>query len=532
MQARIQTETDDFGVRYDVNPVSHRADLRIQVSTLTPTELRAGLGLIQSITTINYLEPSNADRLRDVVQRQQWEDEAYDNGENDYWFMNPSNAFRYQDDPLYLALSSVLTQTHWDGRLMWMLHKPVGPAEIAKLHRFAATTIPALAGKSGKQLSEILDGLNENGLERELLDYWKRNIPSFAQDQLLTGLKQLSLEVEEDLRAGPASTIADFRTLQRIVINRGAVKIDLTLDPKNLEAVKAELSGFLESIPDSPNKDEQTESAGNPVLDNVGKRYNFQQASFPQFIGLGDLKNDTANMVFYADFPGYSQVDHQSLIEVLSSKLVSGSGPNTVYMKTGEQGLAYASSIASDPSSRLLRYYALRTSDIPTLIELVNSVAGSITHLQDDFVIDYALQKTFSPPRSMMTFSERGRGIAKDIWDGNDPAQVRRFSEAVLKLRNEPNLLQELIDAGKSAICPVLVIKACAQQQHRARSVFFFTGPERLLADSEKKLDIPQLLRLYPSDFWIDYGESNSSAKTPQDSHRSHIDANSVLSPN
>ena len=372
MQARIQTETDDFGVRYDVNPVSHRADLRIQVSTLTPTELRAGLGLIQSITTINYLEPSNADRLRDVVQRQQWEDEAYDNGENDYWFMNPSNAFRYQDDPLYLALSSVLTQTHWDGRLMWMLHKPVGPAEIAKLHRFAATTIPALAGKSGKQLSEILDGLNENGLERELLDYWKRNIPSFAQDQLLTGLKQLSLEVEEDLRAGPASTIADLRTLQRIVINRGAVKIDLTLDPKNLEAVKAELSGFLESIPDSPNKDEQTESAGNPVLDNVGKRYNFQQASFPQFIGLGDLKNDTANMVFYADFPGYSQVDHQSLIEVLSSKLVSGSGPNTVYMKTGEQGLAYASSIASDPSSRLLRYYALRTSDIPTLIELVN----------------------------------------------------------------------------------------------------------------------------------------------------------------
>ena len=115
------------------------------------------------------------------------------------------------------------------------------------------------------------------------------------------------------------------------------------------------------------------------------------------------------------------------------------------------------------------------------------SVAGSITHLQDDFVIDYALQKTFSPPRSMMTFSERGRGIAKDIWDGNDPAQVRRFSEAVLKLRNEPNLLQELIDAGKSAICPVLVIKACAQQQHRARSVFFLYGTGEALGRFREK---------------------------------------------
>jgi hypothetical protein len=461
------------------------------------------------------------------VQKRQWEDEAYDTGENDYWFMNPSNAFRYQDDPLYLALSSILTQAHWNGRLMWMLHEPIGAPEIAELHRFAATTIPSLAGKSGRQVSEALDGLNENGLEHELLEYWKKNISLFPQDQLLTGLKQLALEVEEDLRAGPASTIADLRSLQRIVVNRRALKIDLTLDPKNLDSVKAELNGFLESIPDI-NIDEQIDFEGNSVLDSIGKRYNLQGEGFPRFVGLGDLKNDTANMIFYADFPGYAQVDHHSLIEVLSSKLVSGSGPETIYMKTGEQGLAYASSISSDPGSRLLRYYALRTSDIPTLIQLVNSVAGSIPHLQDDFVIDYVLQKTFSPPRSMMTFSERGRGIARDIWDGNDPAQVRRFSEAVLKLRSEPNLLQELIDAGKSAICPVLLMKECAQQQHRARSVFFFTGPERLLEDAAKKLDIPKLLRLYPSDFWIDYNASNSSTKTTKVPHTMHLDAKSV----
>jgi Zn-dependent M16 (insulinase) family peptidase len=535
LQAKIHAELNDFAVRYDFNPASRRADLRIQLSAVSPTELRRGLNLIQSITTINYLDPSNADRLRDVVQRRQWEDDAYDSGENDYWFMNPSNAFRYQDDPLYLALTSVLTQAHWDGRLMWMLHKPVGPAEIAELNRFAARTIATLAGKSGKQLSEILDGMNENGLERELLDYWKRNIPSFPQEHLLKGLKQLALEVEEDLKAGPASTIANLRALQRIVIKRGALKIDLTLDPKNLEAANAELSGFLESIPDNPNKGEQFESAGYTLLDNVARRYNLQEAGFPQFVGLGDIKSDTANMIFYADFPSYSQVDHQSLLEVLSSKLISGSGPDTVYTKTGEQGLAYASSISSDPSARLLRYYALRTSDIPTIIELVNSVAGSIPHLQDDFLVDYAFQKTFSPPRSMMTFSERGRGIARDIWDGNDPTQVRRFSEAVLQLRSEPNLLHELIEAGKSAICPVLVMKECAQQQHRARSVFFFTGPERLLADAEKKLDIPKLLRLYPSDFWIDYSESNPSAKTANALKTSHVDANSaqfILSPN
>src|ERR1041384_6332656 len=87
LQARIQTEIDDFAVRYDVNPASHRADLRIQLSAANPTEFHSGLRLIRSITTTNYLDPSNADRLRDVVQKRQWEDEAYDTGENDYWFM-------------------------------------------------------------------------------------------------------------------------------------------------------------------------------------------------------------------------------------------------------------------------------------------------------------------------------------------------------------------------------------------------------------------------------------------------------------
>jgi hypothetical protein len=237
------------------------------------------------------------------------------------------------------------------------------------------------------------------------------------------------------------------------------------------------------------------------------------------------------NMVFYADFPSYSRLDHQSLVDVLSSKLVAGSGPNTVYMKSSEQGLAYASSISSDPGARLLRYYALRTSDIPTLVRLANSVVSAIPQLQDDFLIDYALQKTFSPPRSMMTFSERGRGIAKDIWDGNDPAKVRRFSEAILKLRSESNLLRELTDAAKGVTCPVLVVKGCEEEQHRARSLFFFTGPERLLTDAETKLGIPKLLRLYPSDFWIDYpNESKLSVKTANPAHRSHRDANRAYS--
>jgi hypothetical protein len=144
----------------------------------------------------------------------------------------------------------------------------------------------------------------------------------------------------------------------------------------------------------------------------------------------------------------------------------------------------------------------------------VNSIATTIPQLKDESLIDYALQRTFPIPRAMSTFTERGMGIAKDIRDGNDPAQERRFSQAILKLRAEPNLLSELTTAALDSIAPVLVKQEFTEQQRKARSLFFFVGPERLLADAENRLHMPKLLRLYPSDFWIDLsGESNQSAQ-------------------
>jgi hypothetical protein len=337
----------------------------------------------------------------------------------------------------------------------------------------------------------------------------------------LAGLRRLTLEVQEDLKTGPAKTITELRELQGIVLNRRALNIDLTLDRANVEEIQPDLATFLESIPDNAypeqvTSDRASESA--PLMAHARGRSNLCGIKFPWYVGLEDPRNTTANMLFFADFPGYSQLDRKSLVQVLSSNLVSGSGPHTLYMKIEEDGLAYGSSISSDPSLRLVRYYAGRSPDIAALIELVNSIAATIPQLHDESLIDYALQRTFPIPRAMSTFTERGRGLAGDLRDGNDPAQVRRFSQAILKLRAEPNLLSELTTAAMDSMAPVLIKKEFSQQQRKARSLFFFVGPERLLADAENRLPMPKLLRLYASDFWIDFsGESNQGAATNTD---------------
>jgi Zn-dependent M16 (insulinase) family peptidase len=507
LQTQTQTEITDFSVRYDVSPISRRADLRIQASTANPAEFQQALALIQRMTTLNYLDVENANRLRDLVDKRRAEDDVFNNGENDYWFMNPAYAFRYQDDPPYVAVSSSFTRAHWDDRLRWMLHKPVRSEEIANLGIFADKMLSTLSGLSGKDLSQEFNKLTVKGLEGELVKYWERNMFAFSQSELSPGLRRLAVEVQEDLKTGPARAISDLKELQKIVLNRRALNIDLTLGRGNLEEIRPMLVRFLESVPDNayPGPVTEVDSGKAPFMENLRRRNNLGSAGFPWYVGLDDPKNTTANVIFYADFHGYSHLDHNSLLQALSSKLVSGSGPHSVFMKAEEDGLAYGSSISSDSSLRLLRYYAGRSPDVASLIELVNSIVTTIPQFQDDNLIDYALEGTFSPPRSMLTFTERGKAIAKDIRDGNDPAQVRRFSQAILHLRGEPNLLSELTKTALDSMCPVLVRKECEQQQREARSLFFVVGPERLLADTENRLPIPKLLRLYPSDFWFDF---------------------------
>ena len=107
----------------------------------------------------------------------------------------------------------------------------------------------------------------------------------------------------------------------------------------------------------------------------------------------------------------------------------------------------------------------------------------------------------------------------------NDPDTVRRFSRGTLKLRDDPRLLSELTDGSLESISPVLVKEEFKSQQRKARSLFFFVGPERILSDTEKRLPVPRLLRLYASDFWMDFPgdsqqESRSTNKEERPNHR------------
>jgi Zn-dependent M16 (insulinase) family peptidase len=514
---KIQEHTLSFSTGYESDPTSKRMDFTIRASATNIHEFREALQLIGQVTGFNYLDLSNADRLRDIVARRISTDKLY--AKQDQSTSNSGTSFRYQSDLLYVALQSQFTGAHFDNRLRWLLHTYVNREEINRLDKFAADVLSATSRMSRKELDQKFDSLSVNDLERELVEYWRDNLFSFPEPDLADGLRKLTAEVVGDLRTGPEQTIEDLRTLQTIVLNRHALRIDLTLSQQVLGEIQNDLVNFVKSIPVRPAEREPALHSGNdllvPVMARLEKRYSLSPEHSPLYVGFVNPNRTGGDVEFSADFPSYGQLDRKSLVRVLASGLFSGAGPQSFQARTWTRGLAYHNGIFNDPGTKRIWYYADRSPDIASLIAFVNEMAATALDSSGPSIVDYALSNTFTFSRARSTFSERGKAAAQDIRDGQDPEKIRRFSEEILKLRKEPDLRSELIRARLTAICGVLLRDDCIDQQKSEGSLFFFVGSEEVLSDVEKRLTMPKLLRLYPSDFWLDFsGESGHSGPT------------------
>src|SRR5260370_32820120 len=117
--------------------------------------------------------------------------------------------------------------------------------------------------------------------------------------------------------------------------------------------------------------------------------------------------------------------------------------------------------MARDPHGKFFFSIADRVPDIAALLTLDTKTAATVADLHNANIVDHALSKTFSFSRASATFSERGKAMALDVRDGDDPVTVRRFSESVLQLSKDPKLSEELAAAGISSICAVMMKDDC-----------------------------------------------------------------------
>jgi Zn-dependent M16 (insulinase) family peptidase len=500
--AEVEKHNYKFSVGYDSDVNSKRVELTIQISALNVVELRESLKLLQKMMISTNITEANLSRIQDVIAKQRSNDDNYTRQEQ-MWIREIPTAVRYEDDELLFAMNSHFTQAHWDDGLFWRLHNRVFPRDLKNLTKQLQRALDSFHGMSRQQIEMQLTVRPSSGLQREVFDYWKRNMNEFPDSELVPGLEKLASEIIDDLRKGPTTGVSELKQLQKAMFNRKSLRVNITLDKRSQVAVESAVTLFVRRTSATERDLSPLHSRTNAITEKLTKRYPSFSTQYPWYLALRHEEAGTGGAVFTAVSPGYGEVDRDSLIKFLASKRLSGAGPESLYMRTWEVGLAYNNGLISNPRSQLTTYYADRSPDLVNLVEFVNSIVGQLKSVQGGKEIDYLLSQTFSVPRSMLTFSDRGVALARDIRDGASPDKIRRFSQAILDMRKDSELSDEVSKAEFTSICPVLLDFRCKAHQQAARSIFFFVGPENLLAGVENRLRIQNLAYVWPSDFWL-----------------------------
>jgi Zn-dependent M16 (insulinase) family peptidase len=522
MSEMIRKEILTLGVTFTGSPVTQRFEITVRGAGNDAAESERAVTWMNLILNNPNWRPENLPRIRDVVDQQLSGLRRRMQQQEETWVGNPSEAYRYQDNPLALSAFSFLTQTHNAQRLRWML-KSAGDEENSKaIDAFLSSLASAkgtrdelkamLAAMGGDKSQTVTQSLKSFVDEMEKLPATAKPLAVDAAadlSQTLGDLPDSSLasdwsylcnEMRRDLAQTPEKTLADLENVRRRIVNSHNTRMfyigSLALEQKLAPMYKSVLAGF-------DNSDFVKEKYANERRIDARLAARRADANAPVYVGLlapnmtGGVMMNSATLTTYAD------TGRDAILDFLSSKLYSGGGAHSVFNKTIGAGLAYSNGVASSPASGLMSYYAERTPELPQTLRFA---IGEVKRPMSDPLAEYVIALAFSS-RASSPYEARGEAMAANMADGITPEVVSRFRRAILDAKKIPDLSAELYRRKDKVFERVFPGYGMKGKDIAGRN-FFVIGPEKQMAAYEaylKSVEGPdtQLYRLYPRDFWL-----------------------------
>jgi Zn-dependent M16 (insulinase) family peptidase len=502
-EERLQHDLYRLETRYSTNPEANRYELMITASGVGLQEFRTALGAVRSITHANALDADNLPRVVNLLQQQLTSESTLTQRPEEYWIETLAQAFRHQDDHLYLSLIAPPTRARHLHRLSWLLAGPVATDILDELQAFATRSLMPLRTASVTEMTQILSDTREAGWRGKLVDDWRTHLQAWPPDLVWEGLQRLTTEALTDLQVGPVQTIQEMRELQALILSRSRLRLWLMGDPDLLQQARPHVEALVRSFP-RRRTDAARIDATPIVWPRVHSRYPELAIGYPAYMGYIHEGSSTGNIVVTAKGPTYGDLDESSVLTVLAGKLLAGTGPHTWYKHTWEAGLAYGNGLDIRPREGTILYYADRCSSVRSTFAFVRTMAQEVSHLLPPSSADYALAQTFAFSRTALSPSARAEAMAIDLREGLTPERMRRFSQALLQLRSDPRLIERLLEALPRVVSAVTLGHGEASAKAAAQSIFFVIAPERQLAELEDDVPGKLLPRVWPSDFWLE----------------------------
>jgi Zn-dependent M16 (insulinase) family peptidase len=532
MSERLRKEVLSLNASFSTNLRTDRVELIVRGSGNDTAESERALHWMKLILESPDWRTENLPRIRDVVDQALGALRNTMQGSEENWVNDPANAYRRQDNPLVLSVSSFLTRTHNVHRLRWLLKDAGSEQEreaISKyLERLAGAPgnreelktmlgvmkgDQALASKLSAKLKPLVDEydalpVGAKQLATEAAKDLDQILADIPDDSLQKDWAYLCRQIRVDLLTPPAKVLMDLNNLRQRLLKTSNARMFMIASTSTQKTLEKNVNNLLSTLKTEPATTAARLTSAPLIKTRLNERV--AEAKEPVFVGL--VNPNTQGGVFLNSAPliTYDNTDRESLLRYLASKLYGGGGAHGIFMKTWGAGLAYSNGLGGSPGTGRLNYYAERTPELPQTLRFVIEELKKAQ--PDPSLVEYAVAQTFLGVRSADAYEGRGEAMAADLADGVTPELVSRFRRAILELRRSPKLAEELHQRMNDVYASVLPGYG-TKAKTIAGGIYYVIGPDKQLKAYEDYLKSVEgtdtrLFRLYPRDYWMTLKET------------------------
>lgn len=523
MSQLIQQQILSLASYYSANGTTGRTELVVRGAGNNASEAQRAVEWINDVLKYPNWQKENLPRIRDLVDQQLARIRKTMQGAEESWVSDPGRAYQFQNEPLYLATSSFLTREYNIFRLKWML-KDAHNSEA--INKFLSYLAEAETGRESlkKLLQVITSDLTVNpdsaGVNKEYaIDFnnlstsdkaiakeagldLQQMLNEIPDTSLTMDWKNLCATIQKDLDQTPEKTLEDLNQLRHELLKTSKVRFFTIGSESMQQKLHTGIEKLLAGFDDGPVL-KQNYSSENLIDQRVKERMHTDTT--PVFVGLINPDSPTGVFINSAPLSGYKDTAENELAKFLAAELYAGGGKQSVYTKSTGAGLSYSTGVGVNPASGRFSYYAERTPLLPQSLHfIIDEIKKSP---EDSSLLDYVVSLAVGGFRSASDYEIRGEAMANDLVDGITPDVVKAFRLAILRLRKQPGLIDQVYKYKDEVYEKILPGYGISSKDVTGGN-FFVIGPEKQMQPYEAYLksvdgNDTKLYRLYPRDFWM-----------------------------
>lgn len=223
----------------------------------------------------------------------------------------------------------------------------------------------------------------------------------------------------------------------------------------------------------------------------------------PRFVGLYDSNLAGGVLMTIVPSVSYDNSGRDAQLDYLAGRLFAGYGAHGIFTKTITAGLAYSNGLRGSIRDGYSGYYAERMPEIPQTLHFAIDVVKKGP--RDPGLVEYVIAMAFQESDAAAGYETRAEAMANNLADGVTPGKVQKFRQAILALRSEPGIAQQIfsrVDKVYGQMMPGYGPKA----QETPGAVYYIIGNDkqfRAMDSDVQNREDEHVYRLYPRDYWL-----------------------------